>query len=357
MRFDRFSFDVGLQQYGIAPVSLYPLLEFMRSAGHDPRIACDGLGVSCPDFDTPEFRVTHSQACNIVRRALRILGDPNPGFMLGQRANLASRGILALGLLASRNLSDAFELAAQYPQEAGYLVAVRLERSGLRGYTTLEPIFGSLDILPFLVELTATGIVRCARILSNAVCTPLAIEFSHLEHKYRIEEYEEFFGCPVRFNANANRMFFDERFLATPIPSSHLASLRLAKNLLDQGKHGATKLVSTGSAVATIVSRNIGASFNAATVARILCISERSLRRRLMEEGSNFQLIVDECRANYVISRLAVEDLSISELAAQTGFRDMRAFRRAFKRWTGCSFTQYKTGSPRHRGQGRPIPA
>lgn len=339
---DRITKPALLMRHPTAPVYLHTLFDYMSSLGKDPYIACDGMGMAREDFDAPGFRVTHEDACNIVRRALRIVGEPNPGFVLGQRVNLASRGILALGLLTSNTLRDALQLAIRYPQEAGYLIAVGLRDAGSFTCVTLDPMQGNRDILAFLSELTATSIVRNTRILSGVPCTPRAVEFSHPAHAPGMAEYERYFGCPVRFNAAANRILLDEGFLATPVPTSHVASFRLAKDLLDKEKLETSQQRSVSACVAAIVRSNLDQPLTAGQVARALCLSERSLRRKLSQEGHCFQLIVDECRADHVMSALALHDLSVIELSIQTGFTDTRAFRRAFKRWTGCSFTQYK---------------
>ncbi|MHC6225333.1 AraC family transcriptional regulator [Pseudomonas sp. X10] len=81
-------------------------------------------------------------------------------------------------------------------------------------------------------------------------------------------------------------------------------------------------------------------------------MSASSFRRQLEREGRSFQQIKDEVRRAMAFECLREGELSIAEIAEQTGFQEPSAFHRAFKKWTGQS-----PGSYRLRlgaGRGRP---
>lgn len=70
-------------------------------------------------------------------------------------------------------------------------------------------------------------------------------------------------------------------------------------------------------------------------------ISERQLRRILVTEGINFQILrqnILEQKAKVLIS----QKFSMTDISQQLGFSELREFRRAFKKWTGSSPTEYK---------------
>jgi AraC-like DNA-binding protein len=60
----------------------------------------------------------------------------------------------------------------------------------------------------------------------------------------------------------------------------------------------------------------------------------RSLQRRLREGGTSYRELVDTIRHQRAID-LMRRGLSIGVVAEHLGFSEPRAFRRAFRRWTG----------------------
>ena len=64
-------------------------------------------------------------------------------------------------------------------------------------------------------------------------------------------------------------------------------------------------------------------------------MSERTLQRRLAEQGESFQALTDQARHAAAASLLRSQAYSVVEVAFITGFADQSAFTRAFKRWTG----------------------
>ena len=75
----------------------------------------------------------------------------------------------------------------------------------------------------------------------------------------------------------------------------------------------------------------------AAVIAEQLGMSERSFRRRLVEEGANFGEILDHLRHRLAIRYLDDEHVSLKQIAWLLGYSEIGAFNHAFKRWTGTS--------------------
>lgn len=82
-----------------------------------------------------------------------------------------------------------------------------------------------------------------------------------------------------------------------------------------------------------------------AQIAARLGMSPRTLKRRLRERGVQFRDLRDRVRHELSLSELAA-GRSAEEIASALGYSEVRAFRRAFKRWTG--------ETPRARSEKRP---
>jgi AraC-like DNA-binding protein len=73
------------------------------------------------------------------------------------------------------------------------------------------------------------------------------------------------------------------------------------------------------------------------TVAKRLGASVRTLQRRLGDHDAVFSTLVDEVRREIALRYLADGKADLTEIAFLTGYSELSAFGRAFRRWTGST--------------------
>ena len=78
-------------------------------------------------------------------------------------------------------------------------------------------------------------------------------------------------------------------------------------------------------------------------VAETLYMSNRTLQRKLEEQGTTFYNILTEIRKEMALKYLKDSQLTLTELSFQLGFSEMSSFSRAFKNWTGQSPREYRS--------------
>ena len=78
-------------------------------------------------------------------------------------------------------------------------------------------------------------------------------------------------------------------------------------------------------------------------VARSLGMSERTLARKLSDEGLKFTEILQDLRRDLAVRYLDDRKLHVSKIAWLLGFQEVGAFTHAFKRWTGKTPSQMRT--------------
>ena len=69
------------------------------------------------------------------------------------------------------------------------------------------------------------------------------------------------------------------------------------------------------------------------SVAAELAMSERSLQRRLTDEGVSFQALVSDTRHQLALEYLSDTSLTLIEVAYMLGYEDKNSFFRAFRQW------------------------
>ena len=102
---------------------------------------------------------------------------------------------------------------------------------------------------------------------------------------------------------------------------------------------------STAERVRRYLRRNLGDGSSLESMAAVLQLSVATLRRRLLDDNTSFQRLKDEVRRDVSIEYLVNTNLPLEELAVRTGFVEVSAFHRAFKRWTGCAPGDYRKRS------------
>ena len=78
------------------------------------------------------------------------------------------------------------------------------------------------------------------------------------------------------------------------------------------------------------------------SVAEELGMSGTTLRRRLRADHTSYQFLLDRARQYRCEQRLRQAWLPAKCLADELGYLEVNSFYRAFRRWTGLSYSEYK---------------
>jgi AraC-like DNA-binding protein len=174
-----------------------------------------------------------------------------------------------------------------------------------------------------------------SRVLGAGRSDPLEARFSHSPPAYA-DEYERILRLPVRFDAGEDGVLFPISMIDSLNPSAD-AALRqlLQRHAADQLARIPTNARLSQRVRACIRSMLPLGALSADAVAAQFSMSNRTLRRRLQEESTNYQEILDDVRAEMARHYLTEEKQGIDEVAFLLGFSDQSAFTKAFRRWTG----------------------
>lgn len=318
----------------VAPVYLIPLLAAAERAGIAADALLFGFGLTASDLSVPGFTVSPDEANTVVRRALRLLQMPDLGLTLGMNIRITEYGAMALGLMAAATLGDAIALTVQHPGCAGYLLPVHIDRANRLDLFVIEPVFGNDDIAPFLVDIMFAGAVQMRRQVAESQYAPASLDLMR-PRPANSAVYEQFFACPIRFGREQNVLASDQTWLTSPLPMANTMAYRLSLQLLEHELDNPCTTSLLRLTVERAISRALTLDVTLVGVASSLNLSERSLRRKLAQEGLSFRSLLDDARKARALELMNREGRSLAHIALQTGFSDVRAFSRAVKRWTG----------------------
>ena len=153
-----------------------------------------------------------------------------------------------------------------------------------------------------------------------------------------VQPYADFFGGAVRFEADCTRLVFSAEVLNLPLRKSDPALLAL----LDRQAEAVLAEVSRVPAVVdawrrTLVPLIREGRTGLTALAEAHHTSVRSLQRRLAEQGTSFQQLLDDTRRHLAEGHLKNARLDVAEIALLLGYSEQSAFTRAFRSWTGVT--------------------
>lgn len=322
------------------PVLVRHIVQEATRRGQNPAALCRGLGFDLADLDSPDFRISYTQTSQVVQRALRALEAPELGLRLGADFNLVSWGFCLIGLMAAPDSRAMLELALEFLPATGRFLSV----DGIaddNGYTIeATPVFDDREVAEVLIENTYAALVRVGRHAAGERFRPLAVEFRR-EAPEDATPYESFFGCPVRFGADADRLIFPAEPM--PIPTADARVARMSRQALALQRAGARAASELEEVIVRALRHNLRQPPSMQSIASSINLSERTLRRRLVEAGLSYASLLDGERMRRALSVLREEHLTLPQVAEAAGFADVRSLRRAVKRWTGRTPSQVRS--------------
>jgi AraC-like DNA-binding protein len=288
-------------------------------------------------------------------------GDPLLGLKVASPQPLDKSGLMGHIMRASPDVKTAIENLVRYTPLVSPTVHSTLERVGDRIRVTLH-LPGSQRRVPQQhYDFVWCLVLRTLRDAANRPdLKPVLVTFAFSKPE-QDQPYREAFGCEVLFGMPDNTMEFAEADLATPIQTANPMAadwaLRMLADLAQSQRNWTLRMLAK-----LEQTQRPNASFSAKVqcllasmlakgepqreqVAKHLMVSERTLQRRLSEEGTNFTKLVDDTRREMAQQYLSKGELSLKKLSFQLGFSDPSAFCRACKRWFGRSPKQLQQGT------------
>jgi AraC-like DNA-binding protein len=181
----------------------------------------------------------------------------------------------------------------------------------------------------------AVFVSRLRQSVAGGSLSLVRIECAYPEPRDR-RELDRFFACPLKFDCRSNRLVLSPQDWARAPLKSEPGLFRVLDDHARRLEAELPALTSLTAQVRMLIAQELkGGRPLAAHVSKRLGMSERSLQRRLKEEGESFFKLLDELRAQHAAVYLKHQQLSQAEVAHLLGFADVSAFHRAHRRWTG----------------------
>jgi AraC-like DNA-binding protein len=254
-------------------------------------------------------------------------------------------GVLGLAVKTAPTLRASLKRIERYWRVVTDTAVYHLDEADNEAFFTFEARTGHHPVLDFRNEGALAGFVRNMQLF---VAGDLVVEHVSFRHVCRSDpaRYAALFGCPVHFGAERNVIALSPAMLDLP---NRLGDAAVSDFLTDHLEAEIGALKNDPSLRAELLRRLTPALSNgmpqAADIAQGMGMSERTLYRRLADEGLTFRDVLTEAQSSLARDLLRENRSSIAEIAYLTGFSEQSTFSRAFKRWNGRTPAQFRQGT------------
>jgi AraC-like DNA-binding protein len=319
------------------------LVRLLRGAvaiGGDQRAILAATGVDEPALRNPLSRLSSHLAMRFLSTLEQHFHDPSILLRVGEKASMQNFSDLGYATRLEANLAAVIQgnIAIQGLRQNMFRTELDVTAKPPCLIWHCHPDYVA-TYAPF-IELSVATYARLSRQILDEPALLRVVEFEH-QPRFAVEKYEAAFGCPVRFSMPRTRAEIAARQLFRPSPHANQALLEAASDRFQRAAEwmasGKAHLVNGYFYLSNALDKSpptldrMAASFG---------MTERTLRRKLLEEGMPFRDLIDRVRQDLCTLYFLEDKRSLGEIALLLGYSDLSAFTRAHKRWRGVAPSQ-----------------
>jgi AraC-like DNA-binding protein len=318
------------------------IAEMLAAEGVDAPALLADAGIDPAALEAPGARLPTERISRLWELAAERSGNPAIALAQHHVVRPASFDVVGYAMMSCADLRGAFERLIRYLLilSDALTMVMSEERAGYR--VTFVLFGGDRPVPRQRIEFIFVTVIGFCRWISGHEIHPLAIE---LPYPAPVDPapYRAAFRCPLSFDAERSSLLFAGADMVMPLPTSNprLAEQheRFAGEYLRHFDHAQTSY----RAREVIIRRLPDGEPRRDEVARELCMSDRTLQRRLEQEATSFVQLLDDTRRELAEQCLGRLHLSLAQAAYLLGFADQSSFFRACRRWFDLSPGQYRS--------------
>lgn len=335
-----------------APYKVATLTEVVASMGIEEETVLRDTGLTPAQLHDPATRISVRQFSQACRNAIAAGAGPSTAFEVGSRMHISSYGMYGYALLCCETLREVARLAVRFHRLATPAVDLAFREEANEGVWSFERIVEADvedPLYRFLVEMQCAIHLTLGRDLIGPAfrLSRVLVRYARPAHS---DAYERYLGCPAAFDQPVNELRYASTLLSATTTYHNPLTVAMASEICERMLEEGQRDSGVAGRVFRLLMKVPGKFDDMETIATRLNTTPRTLRRRLQTEGTSYQDILAEVRCQLAKEYLRTTRLSTEHIADALGFSDAANFRHAFRRWTGKTTSEFRTGvAPRPR--------
>ncbi|MHA6493853.1 AraC family transcriptional regulator [Pseudomonas borbori] len=317
------------------------IAQALEMGGVDCRSIFAELGLDYLALEDPDARFPQDGMTRLWQRAVELSGNPAIGLNMAKVVRPASFHVVGYALMSSRTLKEGFARLVRYQRIIGEGADLSF-RATPSGYELVLAIHG--DRLPPArqsIEASLAYALAFCRWMTGKPIRPQQILFQG-PPPADLEPFQQVFQAPLKFNAAYYALVFDRAEMEMSLPTANESLAQLHDRFAGEYLARFSESRVTHQARQVMCRLLPQGEPKRETVAQALHLSQRTLQRRLQDEGTSFQHLLDDTRRELAEQYLAQPKLTLLEVAYLLGFADPSNFFRAFRRWFSITPSEYR---------------
>jgi len=314
-----------------AAYGLRVLLEELAAQGVDGASVLRSAGLR-----TLKGQLTQPQRLALLKAASEAASDPLTALKAGQRQRVHHFGVYGFALATSPTFGDAFTFGRQNLELAGAVLRITYRQEGTTGILRSHNPGALGTLLPFAAEFWRSSMVTLLSEILEQPFPSTLMRFPYPRPR-QADAYASVFNCPIEFSAEQMEWHFDTGVLERPCPSANSLTANICQDFCEAMIASEDAPTPLQRELRSFVLGNVGRRTTADEAAQAVGFSKRTMFRRLADEGTSFQEVLDKTRASLACEYLENTRLPTSEIADRCGYGDEANFRKAFRRWREVS--------------------
>jgi len=294
------------------------------------------VGIPDTALTDPNFQVPLHKHCRLMELAARYHGDDTIGLRIGREVHPKDLGPLGYAILYSPTVLDAIQNFSRYLTVYARGCDMALQVQGSRDVFTYRYHFAEPTPLERRQE-AECSLSMVKHVIEVATGERWRFNSVHFQHSRprSTQVHEQLFEAPVLFDQPDNQLCFDSSILKRTVAQAEPRLYDVLEGHLAQVMDRISQETDLVTRVGALIARSLSNGVPSIDeIAASLCMTKRTLQRRLADEGILYTEYADNIRRKMALQYVGRTDMSLTEIAFLLGYSHVSAFSRAFRRWT-----------------------
>ena len=321
---------------------ILPIARALRLQGVDPMSLFDRADIDPAMVINADRRIPASKMRVLWQLAEEATGDEAFGLQAAEQLQPATLQGLGLAVLASSSIYDVLRRLVRFSHVLSTGLEITLAERG--EFVDLELVaMGDEEPLPISQDFGIGVIVTLCRLTLGEYFSPLEIRCRRPQPADP-DRFSALLGSRIEYGCDQMRMTFVRSDIVEQLASANPELAQVNDEQAETYLASFTRVSTSRTVVGKIIEHLPDGPPSQKAIAEAMHVSNRTLQRKLREEGTSFLDLLQDARLSLAKKYLAQPQRSIVETAYLLGFSEPSTFSRAFKRWTGQAPVDYRAG-------------